>query len=478
MNSSIPYVGQFSALSLNLDGINTLIPRGAFKVKRCSVVLTYAVATEVSVLGLQEPHVRTDEQLATASSIFVKKGFNLLTNFSPQGNGGAAVAWNITKWPKLVLSFAIEPRIIMAELANPDGQTIVVLSCHFSHVPSLRKAQWAKLHKARHLFQGKQVLMLADHNSLVVPQRDSDNPPSEDRGDIINARDVELQVLGDMGLSDTWEYVHWGDGTDNDPPPGYTHGYRINEPEGGSPGRIKPREGLRRLDRIHISTPLLPSISTLFTTFLAKSDHKAVVVSFAPPQFVHETPRWHCPTSFLEDDKAISNVADQLSNLKGLSPSGWFSAAHRLIGRFATDYQKQHRPPTTQDTNVLGLLLSSTRDRVSREGHAYLVTRGHHPVTESSAYSILVACYEKEVQDRTGSIHLQKLKGLLAEQEPSVKNQKERRVQIDKLMVQLRNRKKLGWVRDKTGQTLSVPKDIAKALNEHWTGVTTPPPNH
>jgi hypothetical protein len=79
------------------------------------------------------------------------------------------------------------------------------------------------------------------------------------------------------------------------------------------------------------------------------------------------------------------------------------------------------------------------------------------------------------VQDRTGSIHLQKLKGLLAEQEPSVKNQKERRVQIDKLMVQLRNRKKLGWVRDKTGQTLSVPKDIAKALNEHWTGVTTPP---
>jgi hypothetical protein len=230
------------------------------------------------------------------------------------------------------------------------------------------------------------------------------------------------------------------------------------------------------LDRIHISTPLLPSISTLFTTFLAKSDHKAVVVSFAPPQFVHETPRWHCPTSFLEDDKAISNVADQLSNLKGLSPSGWFSAAHRLIGRFATDYQKQHRPPTTQDTNVLGLLLSSTRDRVSREGHAYLVTRGHHPVTESSAYSILVACYEKEVQDRTGSIHLQKLKGLLAEQEPSVKNQKERRVQIDKLMVQLRNRKKLGWVRDKTGQTLSVPKDIAKALNEHWTGVTTPPP--
>ena len=83
MNSSIPYVGQFSALSLNLDGINTLIPRGAFKVKCCSVVLTYAVATEVSVLGQQEPHVRTDEHLSTASSIFSKKGFNLLTNFSP-----------------------------------------------------------------------------------------------------------------------------------------------------------------------------------------------------------------------------------------------------------------------------------------------------------------------------------------------------------------------------------------------------------
>ena len=31
-------------------------------------------------------------------------------------------------------------------------------------------------------------------------------------------------------------------------------------------------------------------------------------------------------------------------------------------------------------------------------------------------------------------------------------------------------------MRDKTGKVLSGPKEIAKALNEHWTGVTTPPP--
>ena len=101
MNSSIPYVGQFSALSLNLDGINTLIPRGAFKVKRCSVVLTYAVATEVSVLGLQEPHVRTDEQLATASSIFEKKGSICLLISLPRVMGGRRLRGTPPSGPSL-----------------------------------------------------------------------------------------------------------------------------------------------------------------------------------------------------------------------------------------------------------------------------------------------------------------------------------------------------------------------------------------
>ena len=206
------------------------------------MVLTYAVSTDVSVLGLQEPHIRTEEQLSTATSIFMKKAFNLLSNFSPQGNGGAAVAWNTAKWPKLVLSLAIEPRIILDELANPDGQSIVVLSCHLSHVPSLRKAQWAKLHKVKNLFQRKQVLMLADHNSLVVPQRDSDNPPTEDQADITNARDVEHQVLGDMGLSDTWEYVHWGMGLTETPPQATRMGIELRSRvagarAGSNPGR-------------------------------------------------------------------------------------------------------------------------------------------------------------------------------------------------------------------------------------------------
>lgn len=181
------------------------------------------------------------------------------------------------------------------------------------------------------------------------------------------------------------------------PPKGYTHGCRIDENPDDSVGRHKPREGLRRLDRIHITRSLLPSVSSLYTTFLAKSDHKALVVALAPPQFVHETPRWHCPITFRENEQAVECLAQQLSKLECPSPSDWFQAAHHIIGRYAVDYHKTHHPPTTQDANILGILLASTKDKLCRQGHSFLAARGHYPATEQGAYSMLVTLYDKEV---------------------------------------------------------------------------------
>ena len=41
-------------------------------------------------------------------------------------------------------------------------------------------------------------------------------------------------------------------------------------------------------------------------------------------------------------------------------------------------------------------------------------------------------------------------------------------------MTELQQRKKLGWIRDKTGQVLNQPVQIAAALAKHWAAISVP----
>ena len=99
--------------------------------------------------------------------------------------------------------------------------------------------------------------------------------------------------------------------------------------------------------------------------------------------------------------------------------------------------------------------------------------KGHCPQSEAAAYSILVALFEKGRTDKTRTILLGKLKGILGGEEMSTRSGTDRQKQINKLMSEPQCRRRLGAVKDATGRQLSKPVQIATALKDHWEAVST-----
>ena len=69
---------------------------------------------------------------------------------------------------------------------------------------------------------------------------------------------------------------------------------------------------------------------------------------------------------------------------------------------------------------------------------------------------------------------LEKLKGLLKGETPSGVSPAECTLQVNQLMRELHDKKRLGLVKLQGGQFLLDPTAIASALEEHWSAVTKP----
>ena len=351
----------------------------------------------------------------------------------------------------------------MATLENIDGQRVHVLSVHFHHEHTLRREQWLQIDRCCEHLRGH-VIMLADHNSLVVPARDANKPAEEKKNEILAARDTEVSVLAKMGLTDAWPEIHHASpDLRMSPPAGYTYGYQVGDPAPSD-------RSLKRLDRIHVSNSLKGHLSTAFTSFLCRSDHKALVVSCKPPVFHAVYPRFRCSEDFFADDTATESVTDQLQALDGDPATRW-EKAHAIFRHAAMEHRLAHQRINT--SQVLPLLLASTSSYVPPQGWKFLTDQGTCPDNHSQAYSALVSIYEKDESDKVGTTLLEQLKGLAGEA-PSCVTQAQRTKQINKLMTELQARKRLGWVKSKTGQLLSDPLVIASALEQHWSGVTRP----
>ena len=148
----------------------------------------------------------------------------------------------------------------------------------------------------------------------------------------------------------------------------------------------------------------------------------------------------------------------------------WWDVAIHVIRTEATAYHKEVAPP--QAFNMMGLVLTSTKHRVCPQAWTYLRSKGYEPPSKAAAYSILVTLFEKDRNNKAGTILLGKLKGILGGEEMNVQSGTNGQKQIHKLMSELQCRGKLGAVRDKTGAHLTQPLKIATALREHWEGVS------
>ena len=86
---------------------------------------------------------------------------------------------------------------------------------------------------------------------------------------------------------------------------------------------------------------------------------------------------------------------------------------------------------------------------------------------------MLVQCYEREEQDTMGLHQGGELKGLLTGVDINEESYKQRRKQVDQLMLNLKKAKQVACIRNKYGSFVTDPVGVAKALSDHWSGIST-----
>ena len=84
----------------------------------------------------------------------------------------------------------------------------------------------------------------------------------------------------------------------------------------------------------------------------------------------------------------------------------------------------------------------------------------------------LFQCYEREEQDRMELHRLGELKGLLARADIGEESHKQHRKQVDRLMLNLKKAKQVARIRNKYGSFVTDPVGVAKALSDHWSGIS------
>ena len=267
-------------MTINLNGIRTIITKGKRRITKATALRLYAQGESLDFIGIQEPHLYTSEDVVSVQSIFDTGFYHFVCHHIETGRGRAAIAVHC-RWT-VKHSFTVNDRILVAIVANAEGQSLTIVTAHFDHHPEERKDQWVELHAALQTCHSDDTYLLADHNSLALPAQDAAKLPAKESPQVREARETELAILARLHLYDAWQEVHYDPAT-QEIPPGYTFGYNVHK---------RPQaDRLRRLDKVHISARLKDSLAAAYSAFVAQAYHKAVVADLAPPVFVHPSPR-------------------------------------------------------------------------------------------------------------------------------------------------------------------------------------------
>ena len=357
---------------------------------------------------------KTVEDRQAGMQCLSKYGYGVDGPLHEEGRGGVALAWKTSKWTLQSMEF-LSPRALKASLSSGPLE-ITLVATHFHHKHTRRQSQWKDIAKELH---GPNLILCADHNSLVVKHRDAFAPPEFEHDTSLRAREQEVTALARAGLQDVWVEIHCPTLTDikdkeSSCPTGFTYGY----PREGE--RLDPQR-LRRIDRIHTTPYLLSLATSVYPMFAANSDHKAILAEFTPPSFETEDtiPRFYCPETILQDSEAMEDLE---TSLKSITSTGdqWWEDALGCIQTKAVSYQREHKnKKQSVELHALRLLRGSTRDSVTLAVYQFLSSLGIAATEAATAYTLLVGVYEKAQRDRTGMETLSKLKGVITSGETS-----------------------------------------------------------
>ena len=173
----------FTALGANINGFTTRIPvqqptLAIQTLPRWQYLSSVARQENASVLGIEEHHFRTLEELNAGVKPFAANKWSIIGNASLSPKSGVLIAYEKKKW-QLTSSFSIDSRLLAVQLRDKEGQQWLFIIGHFHNEPYLRNKQWRKLQKALLPFLHLPLIMLADHNSILCPILDAEKQNQE-----------------------------------------------------------------------------------------------------------------------------------------------------------------------------------------------------------------------------------------------------------------------------------------------------------
>ena len=489
--SPLPLGGDLNIATLNCNGLLTEVQEGSRKVHRMQVILKFFKAMGTHIFAVQEPHLSEDspefvhkkEQIQKYAS---EAGYDMLIQLTSNGmRGGVALFWETKTW-SCTSAISLSPRILSANLCSDTGLHISVIAAHFHHKPSLRLGQFEELREQiPTLGLHPNVVLLADHNSVIVPGIDSEIVTVHDElPQAMRAREAEVEFLASIRVEDAWDHAFKPAMHQEEPhvPKGWTWGFHtdrshkvVKDPELQAQSEEEDTQeeqpGVphrRRLGKIHMSAGALRALSRIYTRYLGYSDHKAVMVTLSPPHYSSVKARPRVPTSFLKDEHTMHVLHRTLSAITA-TEERWWEDACQAIKKTAVQYERERNPRGRYE--VEALVLESSRQQLSREAMNFLASKGLTPKSHEEGYAMLSAFAEQEATDRAGTKVLGLLRQALHAEPASPYDKQQRKMEISRLVRELQNRRRLTAVRNKQGGLVVDPLKVARTLHEHWAGI-------
>ena len=265
---------------------------------------------------------------------------------------------------------------------------------HFHHHHYQRERQWRSW---RSHLRDANLLLLADHNSILDTGRNASAPPPFEHPELLAARGHKLNVIQQVSLVDVHAAVHaapLGKSASISKvsfPTAYTYGY-------ANDGKLG-HHGLRRMDKIYDSESIITAVDSVFATFVGKSNHKDVVPSMGPktPPVTGTQRQFYCPTSLLKNVEMVRSMNHKVEEIQHLGTEWWDTAVAIIHSKALRFHATEPKQPKVEEAK---LLLMSSAHKVPHNVYAILESRRCTPTSPSSAYFLRVHLYKLVEKDR------------------------------------------------------------------------------
>ena len=169
-----PLVRGCKAATFNANGLKTKVQVGNSKRNRACIMLTVMRTHDIGILGVQEPHFSSAEELAAFDELLKERDCHPVGGSITPDRGGVCLLlteqWRVMRYEQL------QPRILIAEVMDKLDQKLVILAAHFSE--QVEERQRLLLQRSSSLTG--HLLTLCDHNSLLFPTSEPLQPAVDD----------------------------------------------------------------------------------------------------------------------------------------------------------------------------------------------------------------------------------------------------------------------------------------------------------